>query len=558
MQSRHLLVVAFAGAFSCSTACGNSSSEPGPSTNGAGDAGDGSVDAAPDDATVEDAFADAADDSKDVGSDVDAGTVSSSRSAFGIFAGFTREFSDYEQAAGLTHPAYLDWAGEQYVELGARWTRSNLQLIWDLVEPSLDGAYDWTNPMGTHECFAAAAAADVNYLAVFHEGGVIDPQLRSPFDHPEEYQRFVRDVVERYDGDGVDDAPGSIRITHWQVGNETMVFSDLADPSSTYVDWFALTAEAVRQADPDASMVVVASTDGSTIDALHAEVIPALAQAGVTFEVVDIHHWGGAGDVAIEAASEYRTLLDSVGAHDVELWSTEHGTHVGTPTPADVQCNPPCSESEVCVQPGPVTAFCVPRCTSDGMCPAAVPFCDVASGHCVQPPQTLVDQARSLVQRYVVNRDAGFRLIMWNNLVAWHEFGGHFGGVYDRMGLVSGGFLEFETEADRGMPRPAWFAYRMLASKTDEPWAERLGPVDRPGAYVSAYRNRQSGVVGWVAWSDEATVSIERDVQEPAVRVTSFVTDEGGAPTRDEMIEPTSGTVTIELDGDPVWIEPLP
>lgn len=534
MRCGQAVIVGFALALSTSVGCGTSTSAE---VTMQGDGGDAGIDANPEDGAVD---------------------IPTSRSAFGIFAGFTREFFPYEQAAGLTHAQYLDWAGSQYSQLGAHWTRSNLQLLWDLVEPGLGGPYDWSNPMGTDECFRAAADAGVHYLAVFHEGGVLDPTLRSPFDHPEEYQRFVRDVVERYDADGLDDAPGSIRISHWQVGNETPAFSDLADGPDVYVAWFALTAEAVRQADPEASMVLVGSTDGSSIDSLHAQAIPSLAQAGVRFDAVDIHHWATADDVEIRAAAQYRSLLDSLGLEEVELWSTEHGTHVGAPTPADAQCTPPCLATQVCVQPGP-TALCVPRCTSNPMCPEAVPVCNLDTGQCVQPLQSLADQARSLVQRYVVNRDAGVRLILWNNLVSWHEFGGHFGGVYDRMGLVSGGFLEFETSDDRGKPRPSWFAFRMLADKTDELWAQRLGPLDLPHAYVSAYRNRKTGVTGWVAWARQATASLSLDVPPPSVRVTSFLTDEHGHPERDELVAvPPGGVFTTEIDRDPVWIEPVP
>jgi hypothetical protein len=525
--------------------CGGSDDSPGSSSS------DGGAESSTDGAS-EAALDAAADAPFDGGTD-----VPTARSAFGIFAAFTREFTPYEQAAGLTHDAYLAWAGEQYEELGAHWTRSNLQLMWDLVEPIPGGAYDWFNVMGTEECFSAAGAAGVHYLAVFHEGGVLDPELRNQLEDPEGYQRFVRDVVERYDGDGVEDAPGGIRITHWQVGNETPQIANLPNGAGDYVAWFTLTAEAVRQADPTARMVLVGSTDSSVVDSLHASVIPALASAGVRFDAVDIHHWGGADEVEIHAAADYRSLLDSHGLEDVELWSMEHGTHVGTVTIPDAQCSPACPAAQVCVQIGP-TAKCVPRCASDAQCPPAVPLCDTDSGICNQPAQSLEQQARSLVQRYVVNRDAGVSLILWNNLVAWHEFGGQFGGVYDRMGLVSGGFLEFETAADRGKPRPAWFAYRLLASKTDETRAERLGPVDLPGGYASAYRNRETGVVGWVAWSNGGTISFEQQIAAPSVRVTGFVTNESGIPLREETVPAEDGAFAVAVDANPVWLEPSP
>lgn len=148
---------------------------------------------------------------------------------------------------------------------------------------------------------------------------------------------------------------------------------------------------------------------------------------------------------------------------------------------------------------------------------------------------------------------------MWNNLAGWHEFRGVYGGIFDRMGLISGGFLEFESPEDCGNPRLSFFAYKMLAQKTDAIHAERLGKVNETEnkSYVSAYRNRQSGTVGWVAWSLSESVPpviIKLPVESDSVRVVGFITDESGVPLRDEVIDVENGLVSIELGIDPVWI----
>jgi hypothetical protein len=483
-------------------------------------------------------------------------------SAFGIFAGFTREFATFEHAIGFDHSEYLAWAGEQYGELGAYWTRSNLQLMWDLVEPTLGGGYDWSNQMGTDEAFGAAWSAGVHYLAVFHEGGLIDGGLRDQLAHKEQYEQFVEAAVERYDGDGVEDAPSGTRITHWQVGNETMKIEQQPNGVDDYVEWFTSTAQAVRRADPGAKMVLIASTDSSTVIDFHTQVITRLVEEGVRFDAVDIHHWGRAEQVEIQAAAGYRDLFESLGVPEVEIWSTEHGTYVGQIVPVLVECDPPCGSQEVCA-PFPGESRCVARCTSDQDCPARAPSCHLDSGRCTDPVQTEADQARSLVERYVVNRDLGVRRIMWNNLVGWHEFGGHYGGIFDRIGLVSGGFLEMETEADCGRPRASWHAYKKLAEKTDELVAERLGPVvlSDDNLYVSAYWNRSSGVTGWVGWAwqeptEPSVVELEVEGAASGVRVVSFIVDEQGVPTRDETVEAIGGLVTVEIGVEPVWIEP--
>jgi hypothetical protein len=68
----------------------------------------------------------------------------------------------------------------------------------------------------------------------------------------------VRQLVERYDRDGVDDAPEGARVLAWEVHNEPDLHEYLKPgfcPPETYRDTLALTASAVREADPDAVVV---------------------------------------------------------------------------------------------------------------------------------------------------------------------------------------------------------------------------------------------------------------------------------------------------------------
>jgi hypothetical protein len=492
--------------------------------------------------------------------DGEAPVMETSESTFGIFAGFTAEFEPFENAMGFAHTEYLQWAGDHYNVLGAHWTRSNLQLMWDVIEPVLGAGYVWENEMGTETAFAAAAAAGVHYLAVFHEGGLIDSALRHQLDQQIAYEQFVETVVERYDGDGVDDSPNEITIKHWQVGNEVFLLEETPNSVPNYVDWFTLTAKAARRADPEAKMVLIASTESHLLIDFHSQVIESLASTGVRFDAVDIHHWGTAKQAEITAAEQYLALLESLQISDVELWSTEHGTYVGQVIPMEVTCDPPCTGNDVCVG-GPQNAFCTAKCTGDNDCSSALPSCHLTSGRCTNPEQSATDQARSLVWRYVVNRDNGVRRIMWNNLVAWHQFQGQYGGFFDRTGLISGGFLEFESPEDCGDPRLSYFTYEMLAERTDTLHAERLGPVESgdPNTYVSAYRNRLSGVIGWVAWAWEAQdppPTVELNVPTTEVSVVALITDASGIPVRDEVVAADGNTVTVELSPNPIWIEP--
>lgn len=351
-------------------------------------------------------------------------------------------------------------------------------------------------------------------------------------------------------------------IKHWQVGNETPGFELHPTGLEDYVAWFSLVSEAARQADPEARLALVASVGGSSVDAFHQRVVPRLAQAGERFDVIDLHHWGDADDHEMRAVPAVQALLAEQGFGDAEIWSCEHGTHVGRVANAAGVCQPACRLGQVCARLGPNASRCVQACGRDEDCPAAQPSCDVATGVCGRPEQSERDQARSLIRRFVVNRALGVRRILWNNLVAWHCFHESCGSFFDRIGLISGGVLEFEDESDLGRRRLAWYSYALLAERTDEPVAEQLGRLeqDDPDLQVYGYRDRSTASPRWLAWhaSQGRFVLETAGVEQPRLRVLSLITDEQGLPLRDEVVEGELGRVEVAVDQDPPWIEPAP
>jgi hypothetical protein len=340
------------------------------------------------------------------------------------------------------------------------------------------------------------------------------------------------------------------------VGNETMGWLSSGRTAADYARWFEATAQAVHDADPEARVVLIASTDASRVDPLHAEVIDRLAARGVRFDAIDLHHWGK-GDLAgsrMGAVPQYQAALANAGLTGVELWSCEHGTYVGAPAGAAGQCSPLCPPDKACAG----TLGCVPRCASDASCPAQAPSCDAATGVCGPQTQTQEDQARSLIYRYAINRGLGVRRILWNNLAGWRCFAGACGGMFDLMGLVADGHGPGEGVADVGKPRLAFYAYRRLAQLTDEPVAEQLGevPTGDAAAHVYAYRNRASGQTGLVAWAD-TTRQVTVDFAAGVARVTSLITDAAGKPLGDETLTVVAGRLTVSLDPNPRWIFPV-
>lgn len=439
-------------------------------------------------------------------------------SAFGIFAGYAaNEFGYFKQRAGFSNEDYWHWADEHFKKLGAHWTRSNLQLVWDIIEPVIGAGYRWDNQMLTDEIIKHiyASSNQVHWLGVFHEGGGPNPpppgrgRLRNPLDYHNEYKAFVKAVVERYDGDGVNDAAPNVRVKYWQAGNEVFIWRDSGRTVQDYIRFARMIREAAKEADPEAKIVLIAPTNGFVVDSFLAQVIDALASEKA-FDVIDVHHWGTMRDWRMTAIPQYRRLLDSKGLTHVQIWSCEHGTWQGQPTEQPVF-------------------------------------------------QTEQDQARSLVKRYVYNLNNGLNKLFWNNLMEWYQFGGRSGSIFNSMGLVTDGQGPGEDPARFNTERVAYWAYKMLAEKIDTHVAKSLGRISEIFAesrlYAYVYQRHDDGRKLYILWSEIGDQQISLSVSSSRVHVTNMITDRFGRILQEQDVSAQDGRVTLTVGADPLLVE---
>jgi len=440
-------------------------------------------------------------------------------SAFGLFGAFAAtEYGYFKSRMGFNNEQDWTWVEDHFRNLGAHWTRSNLQLLWDIVEPVLGGGYVWNNPMLTDPLIRRVyrEGNEVHWLGVFHEGGGPIPppppkqQLRNPLSYPNEYQAFVRAAVERYDGDGIDDAAPGVWVKYWQAGNEIMGWQSSGRTVDDYVQFVRLLRAASRAADPQAKLVLIAPTDGGHMDPWLTQVIGALASEQA-FDVIDVHHWGAAQTWRMPAIAQYRQLLDSKGLSHVQIWSCEHGTWQGQPTG--------------------------------------------------QPSQTEQDQARSLVKRYVFNSNSGLDKLFWNNLMEWYQFGGNAGSIFNSMGLVTDGQGPGEDPARFNTPRIAYWTYRLLAARIDTHLATRLGLM--PEVYVEgqvygyAYRRASAARRLYFLWSEVGVRNVTFSVGTPILRLTNLIPDRYGKILEQRSLYAAGGKVRATVATDPVVIAEL-
>lgn len=437
-------------------------------------------------------------------------------SAFGVFAGYAAyAFGHFKQRMGFTNEDYWRWGDEHFRVLGAHWTRSNLQLVWDIVEPVIGGGYHWDNQMLTDGLITHVYAPgnQVHWLGVFHEGGgpnapVGKRPLRNPLDYPDEYKAFVRAAVERYDGDGADDATPAVRVKYWQAGNEFPFWRDSGRTVDDYMAYMRLVEEVAHQADPRAKIVLIAETQGLFVPDWLPRVIEVLGPER-RFDVIDLHHWGKAEQWQMPAVAELRSLLDSLGLTHVQIWSCEHGTWQGQPTG--------------------------------------------------EPFQTEQEQARSLIKRYVYNLNNGLNKLFWNNLMEWYRFSGNPGSVFNSKGLVTDGQGPGEDPARFNTERVAYWAYKMLTSHIDTHVALPLGPMpeifSEGRLYGYAYQRRDDGRKLYILWSEIGEQTVTFTISSPPCTPRNMTTDRFGNIVWEREIASQGGRVTLAVGEDPLLIE---
>lgn len=444
-------------------------------------------------------------------SDTVAKSRESSESPFGIFGAYALEYPYFQKRMGFDANAYWDWVDEHFQASGAHWTRSNLQLIWDFVEPEIGQGYHWQNQFYTDQIITriSKSPALVHWVGVFLEGGKsgdpIKPPLREPMDYPEEYSRFVKAAVERYDGDGKDDLGPAVMVKYWQIGNEYPFWEKAGRTLDEYLAWAKLTATAIKEADPEARVVLTAETQGFTVKPWLRKAIDELVPTRL-IDVIDIHHWGTAKDWRMTAVPEVRSLLNRLGRPDAQIFSCEHGTWAGNP---------------------------------DG-----------------QPAQSEEEQARSLVKRFIYNLTNGLDKLFWNNLMEWDAFGGQVGSVFNSMGLISDGRNSGDPPDRFNTTRVAYWSYWLLTHHlgNDIRLGERID-VGIDGVFLYRFPATSAVGVRFVGWSEtgEANVSIK----EPGFigKIITLVPDWHGNTGATALLSADAqGNIPVKLGIDPILV----
>lgn len=416
---------------------------------------------------------------------------------------------------------------------------ANLGMCWGLVEEPT-GTWNWnstTPPNTPHDTnYLNAANAGVDMLVQIlslnnddHKAGKLPVDLDA-------YAAFVTKAVERYDGDGIDDAPGSPRVKYWQLENE---------PDGTWKDGpqnFAVlvktTYRAMKQADPDAKLVLAGVMSGE--EGLTDFYGPMMDHLNFIkdnpddqyFDVFDFHLAGAAGSYRAGSAAStgigvpVKTYVNDINqlladhGYSVPIWITEMSTYSGDPGVTNLSA------------------------------------------------QTEQQQAEELLKMYVYPLSLGIKKVFWVGLAEWL-----WPGYYSHVGLIYDG--KGSDDPGQGVKKLAYYTYKKTVELLDgSDWNSIETVRESNNVYIYKFMKNGSSVYAawWDYFSDPAyTPGKTLQVKLTGVQGSSAISTEAvpkfaaGAEVTDyssafntNTLLITNGTVTLSLGTKPVFVEVLP
>ena len=151
----------------------------------------------------------------------------------------------------------------------------------------------------------------------------------------DDYKNFVTKLVDRYDGDGVNDMPGLVKpIKYWEIMNEPEFKMFFKGSEKDFVEIFNFSSQTIKEKQKDAFIIMAGAAGMFPENKKYWK--SALPKIKDNFDIANIHHISGPeGQCDREFwVDEFSSLLKSVNI-DKPIWVTEAMT-CGPPVKAYV------------------------------------------------------------------------------------------------------------------------------------------------------------------------------------------------------------------------------
>jgi len=175
------------------------------------------------------------------------------------------------------------------------------------------------------------------FLPKFQKGEDVPylPQYRCNPNDWDAYQEWLKAVVERYDGDGLNDMPGlEIPIKYWEVMNEPALnnWGEIKDTRlqfykqkpADYAELLIKSSEVIRQADPEAKILIAGAAGGSDQFLGFYRQVFQNSNIGKFFDIANVHCISNDNYDSFNV-EPYKKMLEEFNL-DKPIWVTEAET----------------------------------------------------------------------------------------------------------------------------------------------------------------------------------------------------------------------------------------
>jgi hypothetical protein len=419
-------------------------------------------------------------------------------------------------------------------DAGAGWARE--ELSWANLEPGRKGDWNFTYMDRRISQLASAGYGIIGMLLTSPEWArVPDCKARAgaartetywcPPANPRDFADFAWTIVERYDGDGVMDAPGSPRVAAWQIWNEPSAPLTWPGSPAEYGAMLVESYKAMKAADSTAVVTLggVYIFDGLGTDPtdglpFYSSMIAAVPEARHTWDALPIHPF--MTSAAPDAPGIHATITVWGRILTAQRWLQQH------PGAGGVR---PLWISEM----GWTTCRC---------------------GQADCPPSSVRDEglaATYMVRAHAIAMSLGVQHVSYFQLE--DKFDGEWGHACEDAASMLG------TKAEGYREKPAFQAYRTMTGQLSgasfagfgAAHRYRLNPRDQNYTGLYHLRFRAAGG-GWVdvLWRTVGSQAVEL-AREPRTKAEIIARD-GNA------VQVTAPRIRLTVGEEPVYIRQAP
>jgi hypothetical protein len=485
-----------------------------------------------------------------------------------------------------------------YAEAGLTYAKlQDAFVIWGNIQPEAEGAYQWgsLDALVLEYQQAGFTGLQMNLTAFSPWASSVQPALGNLGDtfpkeeYLDDYVAYVRAVVERYDGDRVDDMPGLLYPIH-DYGIEREFTGYWPGSADEYVRLLNIAYPAVKAADSDGRVLLVALLMADVFDGN-----PTLQQIQQRLSVN--------ADFMRKSVPEIRTILAACDSYDiVDFHSLANYTEIPQTAQwirSELKANG-CGEKPIWIGDAfpisalvgyggfvPPTPFApVTLETRDAVVAVLKSIADPADPqHDAAQAWLYSETAIGLVRKIIVSAGDGLLGINIGNMEDWKT--GVPGvdkasvpmlGASLFMGLTNttitnqkpGGDLPWNgqlwSKARRaGDHRPAWYALKLVNTKIGIfSSVAKLGL----GAGIWVYRFETLAGLLWVLWYDDGnlylpgqtppSVTVQLPFAATSALLTWTPTAIGQMTLKTQTLTASGGKLTFELGDAPVFITTSP